>query len=169
MWWIRSPTNHFLNIMYILFKSSVLMITYFWLSLSEHQIELCFPMVCEVELGQATCFSQWNPSPLFFFSIFRNYFKIYIYMFISEKAMAPHSSILAWKIPWMEEPGWLQSMGLLRVGHNWAILLSLFTFMHWRRKWQPTPGFLPGECQGWGSLVGCRVWGRTESDTTEAT
>ena len=36
----------------------------------------------------------------------------------TEKAMAPHSSTLAWKIPWMEEPGRLQSMGLLRVGHN---------------------------------------------------
>ena len=51
------------------------------------------------------------------------------------------------------------SMGLLRVGHNWASL-SLFTFMHWRRKWQPTPVFLPRESQGWGSLVGCRLWGR---------
>ena len=40
-----------------------------------------------------------------------------------------------------------------------------FTFMHWRRKWQPTPVFLPGESQGWGSLVGCHLWGRTESDT----
>ena len=47
--------------------------------------------------------------------------------------------------------------------------LSDFTFMHWRRQWQPTPVFLPGESQGWGSLVGCRLWGRTESDTTEAT
>ena len=44
-----------------------------------------------------------------------------------------------------------------------------FTFMHWRRKWQPTPVFLPGESQGRGSLVGCRLWGRTESDTTETT
>ena len=50
-----------------------------------------------------------------------------------------------------------------------ATSLSLFTFMHWKRKWQPTPVFLPGESQGWGSLVGCRLWGRTESDTTEAT
>ena len=83
-----------------------------------------------------------------------------------EKAMAPHSSTLAWKIPWTEEPGRLQSMGLLRVGHT---SLSLFTFMHWRRKWQPTPVFLPGESQGWGSLVGCCLWGRTESDTTEVT
>ena len=82
--------------------------------------------------------------------------------------MAPHSSTLAWKIPWMEEPGGLQSMGLLRVGHDWATSLSLFTFMHWRRKWQPIPVFLPGESKGWGSLVGCSLWGHTESDTTEA-
>ena len=66
--------------------------------------------------------------------------------------MAPHPSTLAWKIPWPEEPGRLQSMGLLRVRHNWATSLSLFTFMHWRRKWQPTPVFLPGESQGQGSL-----------------
>ena len=74
--------------------------------------------------------------------------------------MAPHSSTLAWKIPWMEEPGRLQSMGLQRVRHDWAASLSLFTFMHWRRKWQPTPVFLPGESQGWRSLVGCCLWGR---------
>ena len=88
---------------------------------------------------------------------------------ISEKAMAPHSSTLAWKIPWTEEPGRLQSMGLLRVRYDWATSLSLFTLMHWRRKWQPTPVFLPGESQGRGSLVGCRLWGHTELDTTEAT
>ena len=46
---------------------------------------------------------------------------------------------------------------------------SLFTFMHCRRKWQPTPVFLPGESQGWGSLVGCRLWGCTELDMTEVT
>ena len=86
-----------------------------------------------------------------------------------EKAMAPHSSTLAWKIPWMEEPGRLQCMGSLRVRHDWATSLSLSTFMHWRRKWQPTPVFLPGESHGRRSLVGCRLWGRTESDTTEAT
>ena len=82
---------------------------------------------------------------------------------------ASYSSTLAWKIPWTEESGRLQSMGLLRVGHNWATSLSIFTFMHWRRKWQPTPVFLPGESQGQGSLMGCRLWGLTESDTTEAT
>jgi len=79
----------------------------------------------------------------------------------SEKAMAPDSSTLAWKIPWMEEPGRLESMGSLRVRHDWATSLSLFTLMHWRRKWQPTPVFLPGESQGRGSLVGCHLWGRT--------
>ena len=81
--------------------------------------------------------------------------------------MATHSSTLAWKMPWMEEPGRLQSTGLLRVRHDWATSLSLFTFMHWRRKWQPTPVFLPGESQGWRSLVGCCLWGRRELDTTE--
>ena len=84
-------------------------------------------------------------------------------------AMAPHSSTLAWKIPWTEEPGRLQSMGSLRLGHDSVTSLSLFTFMHWRRKWQPTQVILPGESQGRQSLVGCCLWGRTESDTTEAT
>ena len=83
--------------------------------------------------------------------------------------MAPHSSTLAWKIPWMEEPGRLQSMGSLRVGYDRATSLSLFTFIHWRRKWQPTPVFLPGESQRCGSLVGCHLWGCTELDTTEVT
>ena len=83
--------------------------------------------------------------------------------------MAPHSSTLAWKIPWTEEPGGLQFMGSLGVGHDWATSLSLFTFMHWRRKWQPTPVFLPGESHGSGSLVDCCLWGRTESDITKAT
>ena len=54
-----------------------------------------------------------------------------------EKAMAPHSSTLSWKIPWTEAPGRLQSMGSLRVGHDSVTSLSLFTFMHWRRKCQP--------------------------------
>ena len=79
-----------------------------------------------------------------------------------EKEMAPHSSTLAWKIPWTEEPGGLQSMGSLRVGQDWVTSLSLFAFMLWRRKWQPTPVFLPGESQWRGSLVGCHLWGRTE-------
>ena len=83
--------------------------------------------------------------------------------------MATHSSTLAWKLPWMEEPGRLQSIGSRRVGQDWVTSLSLFTFMHWRRKWHPTPAFLPGESQGRRSLVGCRLRGRTESDMTKVT
>ena len=56
------------------------------------------------------------------------------------------------------------AMGSLRVGHDWATSLSLFTFMHWIRKWQPTPVFLPGESQGWGSLVAA-VYGVAQSQT----
>ena len=69
--------------------------------------------------------------------------------------------------PWTEEPGRLQSMGSLGVRHDWPTSLSLFTFMHWRRKWQPTPVFLPGESHGRRSLVGCSPWGCWESGTTE--
>ena len=79
--------------------------------------------------------------------------------------MASLFSSLAWKIQWTEEPGRLQSMESLRVG----LSDFAFTFLNWRKKWQPTPVFLPGESQGWGSLVGCYIWGHTESDTTEAT
>ena len=79
--------------------------------------------------------------------------------------MAPHSSTVAWKIPWAEEPGGLQSMGSLRVGHDCALL----TFMHWMKEMAYHSMFLPGESQGQGSLVGCRLGGCTESDTTEAT
>ena len=78
---------------------------------------------------------------------------------VLEKAMAPHSSTLAWKIPWTEEPGRLQSMGSIRVRQDWTTSLWLFTFMHWRRKWHPTPVFLAGESQERGSLVGCSLWG----------
>ena len=88
--------------------------------------------------------------------------KVLCIKFLTSKSttMAPHSSTLAWKIPWVEKPGRPQSMGSRRLGHDWATSLALFTFMHWRRKWQPTPVFLPGESQRWGSLVGCRLWGR---------
>ena len=81
-----------------------------------------------------------------------------------EKAMATHASTLAWKIPWMEELSGLQSMGLLRVGNDWATSLSLFTFRHWRRQWQPTAEFLPGESQGRQSLWAA-VYGVTQSRT----
>ena len=61
---------------------------------------------------------------------------------------ATQSSTLAWEIPWTEEPDRLQYTGSWRVKHNWVTSLLLFTLMHWRRQWQPTPVFLPGESQG---------------------
>ena len=56
--------------------------------------------------------------------------------------------------------------------HKYTTFLKSFEktlMLHWRRKWQLTPVFLPGESQGWGSLVGCHLGGCTESDMTEAT
>ena len=138
----------------------------------------CFLSQPFITLGQATIKKirykrrYNNKNVIYWREVFMHvcmYVYVHIYTQTSEKAMAPHSSTLAWKIPWTEEPGGLQSTGSLRVGHYWVTSLSLFTIMHWRRKWQPTPVFLPGESQGWGSLVGCRLWGCTESDTTEAT
>ena len=75
---------------------------------------------------------------------------------------------------WLENPRgrgawWAAVHGVQRVGHDWATSLSLLTFMHWRRQWQTTPVFLPGESQGQGRLVGCCLWGRTESNMTEVT
>ena len=94
---------------------------------------------------------------------------IYTLLYIKlEKAMAPHSSTLAWKIPRMEEPG----AAVPGVAASWTRLSGFaftFHFHYWRRKWQPTPVFLPGESQGLGSLVGCCLWGCTESDTTKVT
>ena len=78
--------------------------------------------------------------------------------------MVTHSSILAWRIPCIEELGGLQFMGSLRVGHDWTNSLLLFTFLHWRRKWQPTPVFLPGESQGRGAWWAA-VYGVTQSQT----
>jgi len=79
--------------------------------------------------------------------------------------MAPYSSTLAWKIPQTEDPGRLPSKRSLRVGHNWATSLWLFTFMHWRRKRQPTPVFLPRESQGWGEPGGAAVYGVAQRRT----
>ena len=124
----------------------------------------------KVSFRYPSCFILWTMSlalKLFAYSILY-YLQRYKENFM-EKAMAPYSSTPAWKIPWTEEPGGLPSMGLHKVRYDWLPSLSLFTFMHWRRKWQPTPVFLPGESQGRGSLVGGRLWGRTESDMTEET
>ena len=123
----------------IIFLDGVYIYFYIWYI---HTIYMVPPYICHINMPlYIYCRRQWHP----------------------------HSSTLAWKIPWAEGPGRLQSMGSPRVGPDWATSLSLFTFMHWRRKWQPTPVFLPGESQGWGRLVGCRLWGRTESDMTEVT
>ena len=85
-------------------------------------------------LTSLECLTKWNQflkdlhyvyvtiTLLVKFDIYRNL------MYFSEKAMAPHSSTLAWKIPWTEDPGRPQSMGSLRVGHDWATSLSVFTF-----------------------------------------
>ena len=83
--------------------------------------------------------------------------------------MAPHSSTLAWKIPWTEEPGRLQTMGSQRVGHNWSDLAAAAAavFHWWRRQWHATPVLLPGKSHGRRNLAGCSPWGRVESDTTE--
>ena len=76
--------------------------------------------------------------------------------------MTPHSSTLAWEIPWMEEPGGLQSMESLRVRHDWATSISLFTFMHWRRKCSPV--FLPGESRDEATWCAA-VYGVAQSET----
>ena len=84
--------------------------------------------------------------------------------------MAPHSSTSAWKIPWMEEPGWLQSMGLLRVGHNLSDFNLTFHFHALEKEMATHSSVLAWRIPGTGEvLVGCRLWGRTESDTTEVT
>ena len=104
-------------------------------------------------------FSLDISSEMSLFNQFKSNYLRNLHTIFLEKAMATHSSTLSWKITWMEEPGRLQSVGLRRVRHDWVTSLTLFTFMHWRRKWQPTPVFLPGESQGQGSLVGCCLWG----------
>ena len=82
--------------------------------------------------------------------------------------MAPHSSTLAWKIPWMEDSG-AAVPGVTASQTRLSSFAFTFHFHHLRRKWQPTPVFLPGESQGKGNLVGCCLWGLIELDTTEVT
>ena len=84
-----------------------------------------------------------------------------------EKEMATHSSTLAWKIPWTEEPGQLQSMGSQRVRHDRATSLHSLHTLSQEMEMQPTPAFLPGESLGQRSLAGCGPRGCRESDMTE--
>ena len=89
-------------------------------------------------------------------------------MQLREKAMAPHSSTVAWRIPWTEKPGRLQSMGSRRVDTTERLHFNFSLSCIGEGNGDP-PLFSPGESQGRGSLVGCRLWGRTELDTTEVT
>ena len=83
--------------------------------------------------------------------------------------MAPHYSTLAWKTSWMEEPGGLQSMGLEESDTTERLHFHFSLSCIGEGNGNPLQCVLPGEFQGWGSLIGCRLWGRTESETTEAT
>ena len=78
--------------------------------------------------------------------------------------MAPHSSTLAWKIPWMEEPSRLQSMGSLRVGHNFTFT---FHFLALEKEMATHSSVLAWRIPGTGEPGGLRSMGSLESDTTE--
>ena len=82
--------------------------------------------------------------------------------------MAPHSSPLAWKILWMEEPGGLQSMGSLKFGHNFTFTFT-FHFHAVEKEMATHSSVLAWRIQGRESLVGCHLWGHTELGTTKAT
>ena len=151
------------------FLFSVLLSLYLGVKLVNHMVILC--LIFE-ELPN--CYPQWLncftfPAAKFEGSNFSKSSPTLAILFFFNVTLLVGVKHYLNVVLWMEEPGGLQSMGSLRVGHDWATSLSLFTFMHWRRKWQPTPVFLPGESQGRGSLVGCHLWGLTESDMTEAT
>ena len=153
---------HDLSFLNVEFQAS-----FFALLFHAHQEALAYTCIHAASFHQ---FISWQthrlfsiPGLLIMLQLYILHFNI-INMGRLEKAMAPYSSTLAWKIPWTEEPGGLQSMGLLGVVHDWATSLLLFTFMHWRRTWQPTPVFLPGESQGPGSLVAA-ICGITQSRT----
>ena len=89
---------------------------------------------------------------------------------LSEKAMAPHSSTLAWKIPWMEEPGGLQSMGSIRVRHNFTFTFHFHALEKEMEKEMAThSSVLAWRIPGMGEPGGCHLWGLTELDTTEVT
>ena len=100
-------------------------------------------------------------------SLFINIFKLLNGLL--EKEMATHSSTLAWKLAWTEEPVGNSPWGHKESDMTEWLHFTHFVLYHWRRKWQPTPAFLPGEFHGQGSLAGHGPWGCRESDMTEVT
>ena len=118
------------------------------------------PPVYTIELKEKK--NSWRSGPMHFTPMFLKD-QVYIYLVFALSCylicVIPHT-VLVFSVLFffcIFSPQFSHFM--LRVGHDWATSLSLFTFMHWRRKWQPTPVFLTGESQGRGSLVGCRLWG----------
>ena len=116
------------------------------------------PYIFEKNIYSVT--TRWN---VLYMSLI---YLVYSIIQILEKEMATQSITPAWKIPWMEEPGRLQSMQSQRVEHKQLHFLSFYSSF-WRRKWQCTPLFLPGESHGQRGLVGYSLWGCKESDTTK--
>ena len=134
------------------YKKTRLILGLFWQLSGKESACWCQRHGFDPWLGRSMCHNYWSPGTRELLLPVRN-----------------HRGEQPLRHDWRAAPGGLQSTGSLRVGHDWVTSLSLFTLMHSRRKWHPTPVFLPGESQGWGNLVCCHLWGRTESDTTEAT
>ena len=140
--------------------------------------EVGYIPVCLVRClqGYLPFWSRIKRQIIIFLSLFKKFYYIflfcvfkYTYYKMTEKAMATTPVLLPGKSHGRRSLVGCSPWGCEELDMTWATSLSLFTFMHWRKNWQPTPVFLPGESQGRGSLVGCRLWGRTESDTTEVT
>ena len=145
------------SLLNIVFSFLVFLATFFWGGVAGDKPDYLLHIKPNSLIVKVEFLVEWHYSDsLLCFRLF--------YTSSLEKAMVPHSSTLAWNIPWTERLGRLQSMGSQRVRHDWATSHSLFTFMHWRRKWQPTPVFLPGESQGQGSLVAA-IYGVAQSQT----
>ena len=80
-----------------------------------------------------------------------------------------HPGLISFSMDWLDLLSVQGTLKSLLQHHSSKASILLCSGFFWRRKWQPTPVFLPGESQGWGNLVGCHLWGCTQSDTTEAT
>ena len=139
-----------------------------------------FPLNIFVSLIFIDIFPNWHLA-LVLFSSFCLVSFVLLYIIFGFLCSSSHSIILyfCWTVGTplqysclenlMDRGAWWAAVHGVTKSRTRLTALSLFTFMHCRRKWKPTPVFLPGESQGWGSLMGCRLWGHTESDTTEVT